>query len=215
MKSFREIKAANLNPVELRDEMEAHGYALIRGLLSPQDLRPLLRDITQNLHSAGWLNRSGSAMERIANVAAACAEGDPLYKVTYEKVFSLQSFHTLPPHHPLLQRVMKLLVGEQLLIHPKSAARLIFPSSRILRGVSFTPTKTTLLWMETWRALQLGYRSMIAQQTRDHYESSMALIDSAYSLQTDGPAIFWKEPSKGAIGLVVKSMPAICYYFAG
>jgi ectoine hydroxylase-related dioxygenase (phytanoyl-CoA dioxygenase family) len=127
MKPFREIEAANLNSINLWDEMETHGYLMIRGLLSPDDLRPLLSDVTKILYDAGWLKGKSTPIERIANAAAACADGDPAYKAIYERVFSLQSFHTLP-HHPLLQNVMKLLVGDQLLIHPKSMARIIFPN---------------------------------------------------------------------------------------
>jgi hypothetical protein len=48
-KPLREIKARDvhgiaLNSVDLRAEMDAHGYVMIRGLLSPRDLNPLLGD---------------------------------------------------------------------------------------------------------------------------------------------------------------------------
>ena len=127
MKPFREVPTNDLRLVTLKQEMDAHGYVMIRGLLPGEDLTPLLKDITGALRDAGWLNSDSSPMERTANVAVACADGDPAYKLIRDKVFSLQLFHALP-HHTLLQQVMKLLVGEHLLIHPKPEARLIFPN---------------------------------------------------------------------------------------
>ena len=107
--------------------MDAHGYVLVRGLLSPEDLNPLLRDVTTVLHQAGWLTSETDPLDRIANRDAACCEDDSAFKPVYDQVFSLPSFHRLP-HHPVLQQVMKLLVGPHLLIHPKPAGRLIFPN---------------------------------------------------------------------------------------
>jgi len=132
MKPFRGIPASDVHSANIREEMDLHGYVMIRNLLSSEDLNPLLRDITEVLRDAGWLNPNSNPIERVANAVVACADGDPAYKITRDKVFSLQSFHALP-HHVLLQKVMKLLVGEQLLIHPKSEARLIFPNFE--RGV--------------------------------------------------------------------------------
>ena len=130
-KPLREIEARDvhgiaLNSADLRAQMDAHGYVVIRGLLSPKDLNPLLGDVTAVLHQAGWLCSESDPIDRIANRDAACCEDDSAFKPVYDQVFSLPSFHRLP-HHPVLQQVMKLLVGPHLLIHPKPVARLIFP----------------------------------------------------------------------------------------
>src|SRR6516165_1267586 len=127
MKPLRQIQAGNLDSASLKQEMEAHGYVMIRGLLASKDLNSLLQDISEVLRDAGWLSPDSNPVERIGNVDAACAYDHPSYKVVRDKVFGHQSFHALP-HQRLLQAVMKLLVGEQLLIHPKSEARLIFPN---------------------------------------------------------------------------------------
>jgi ectoine hydroxylase-related dioxygenase (phytanoyl-CoA dioxygenase family) len=131
-KPLREIKAGDvhaiaLNSVDLRAQIDAHGYVVIRGLLSSNDLNPLLGDVTAVLHQAGWLRSESDPLDRIANRDAACCEDDLAFKPVYDQVFSLPSFHRLP-HHPVLQQVMKLLVGPHLLIHPKPVARLIFPN---------------------------------------------------------------------------------------
>jgi ectoine hydroxylase-related dioxygenase (phytanoyl-CoA dioxygenase family) len=131
-KPLREIKATDahgiaLDSAHLRAQMDAHGYLLIRGLLRPKDLDPLLRDITAVLHHAGWLRSDSDPFDRIANAGAACFEDDAAFKPVYDQVFCLPSFHALP-HHPVLQQIMKMLVGPYLLIHPKSTGRLIFPN---------------------------------------------------------------------------------------
>ena len=132
MEPFRDISASDLHIASLRQEMDVHGYVMIRGLLPVEDLNPLLSGITAILRDAAWLRPDSIPMERIANVAAECADEDQAYKVVRDAIFSLQFFHALP-HHCLLLRVMKLLVGEQLLIHPKSEIRVIFPN--FARGI--------------------------------------------------------------------------------
>jgi ectoine hydroxylase-related dioxygenase (phytanoyl-CoA dioxygenase family) len=131
MNPFREINLSDANEItlgsaDLREEMEAHGYVLIRGLLAPKDLDPLLRGVTEVLHDAEWLNANSDPCDRLANTTAACFEDDAPFKAVYDRVFCLQSLHALP-HHPVLPLIMKLLVGPDLLIHPKSVCRLIFP----------------------------------------------------------------------------------------
>lgn len=107
--------------------MDEQGYVMIRGLLASSDLNPLLRDISEILHRAGWLDFDRDPIDRIANVGSECSEDDASYKDVYDQVFNLPSFHALP-HHSVLQQVMKLMVGPKVLIHPISAARLIFPN---------------------------------------------------------------------------------------
>jgi hypothetical protein len=127
MKGFREIYASDLKSCSLKNEMDSQGYLLIRGLLPSDDLNRLLGEITQILYAAGWLLPDISPLERMADVAAACGDPDPSFKRVNEQVFNLESFHALA-HHPALRQVMNLLVGPQLLIHPKPIGRLIFPN---------------------------------------------------------------------------------------
>jgi ectoine hydroxylase-related dioxygenase (phytanoyl-CoA dioxygenase family) len=127
MKSFRELQACDLTPQSLQQELSLRGYVLIRKLLPRADVANLLDDITQVLSAAGWLLPVYDPLERIANIGAACGDPDPSFKQTYREVFSLESFHALP-HQPALKRVMKMVVGEDVLIHPKAIGRLIFPN---------------------------------------------------------------------------------------
>lgn len=126
MKPFRELQTRELTPHNLRQELESRGYALIRGLLPLADLDSLLSDVAHVLSHAGWLLSGSQPLECIADVSAACGDPDPSFKQTYQEVFNLESFHALP-HDSSLKHVMSMLVGEQVLIHPKPIGRLIFP----------------------------------------------------------------------------------------
>lgn len=126
MKTFHEIQARDLSPRILQDEIESRGYALIRGLLPQDAVSRTLAEIARVLSAAGWLLPSHNPLERVADPDAACGDPDPAFKRTYQEVFNLEAFHALP-HHPALRQVMKLLVGERLLVHPKPIGRLIFP----------------------------------------------------------------------------------------
>lgn len=127
VKPFYEIQARDLTSRALQDEIGARGYLLIRGLLPDRALSPLLGEITEVLYSVGWLLPDRYPLERMADPSAACGDPDPLFKQAYQEIFNLESFHALA-HHPALKEVMSMLVGEQLLIHPKPIGRLIFPN---------------------------------------------------------------------------------------
>jgi Phytanoyl-CoA dioxygenase (PhyH) len=127
VKPFREIQACDLTPSALKEEISSKGYLLIRGLLPCNVLNPLLGEIAQVLYAAGWLLPDHDPLERLANTGAACGDPDPSFKRTYQEIFNLELFHALA-HHSALKQVMSMLVGEQLLIHPKPIGRLIFPN---------------------------------------------------------------------------------------
>ena len=126
MRAFHEISTYDLSQRSLKEELGSRGYVLIRGLLPHVDLNNVLGDVTQLLCRAGWLLPGFDPLERIADISATCGDPDPSFKRTYQEIFNLESFHALP-HHPALKHVMNMLVGEQVLIHPKPIGRLIFP----------------------------------------------------------------------------------------
>lgn len=126
MKLFREMNFNDLTANSLQDEIDSRGYALIRGVLPNGAVTNLLEQITQILSHAGWLAPDHDPLEHIAHFSAACGDPDPAFKRVYKNVFNLESLHRLP-HHPALQQVMKMLIGDRLVIHPKPIGRLIFP----------------------------------------------------------------------------------------
>jgi Phytanoyl-CoA dioxygenase (PhyH) len=132
MRTFQGFQACDLTSHSLQEEIHTKGYMLIRGLLPEGDITQLLGEVTQILSRAGWLLDGYDPLERFANLKAACGDPDPSFKRTYQEIFNLESFHALP-HHPAMQQVMKMLVGERVLIHPKPIGRLIFPHCDRLR----------------------------------------------------------------------------------
>jgi hypothetical protein len=126
MKPFHAIPAPALHARLLQDAMESDGYLLVRDVIPSDAIRHLLGQITEILTGAGWLRPGRDPLERFANSNAACGDPDPTFKRVYQQVFGLEAFHALP-HHPELRRVMEMMTGERLLIHPKPIGRLIFP----------------------------------------------------------------------------------------
>jgi ectoine hydroxylase-related dioxygenase (phytanoyl-CoA dioxygenase family) len=126
VKAFHELMACDLTPRILQAEIRSKGYGLIRDLLPRAAVSSVLDDVTQVLSAAGWLLAEHKPQERMADLGAACGDPDPTFKRVYQQVFNLESFHALP-HQAALREVMKMLVGEQVLIHPKPIGRLIFP----------------------------------------------------------------------------------------
>jgi ectoine hydroxylase-related dioxygenase (phytanoyl-CoA dioxygenase family) len=86
----------------------------------------VLADVAEVLSRAGWLRSDRSPSDRIPVEGTAYGDPDPIFKKTYQEVFNLELFHALP-HHPALKKVMQMIAGDQVLVHPKPIGRLIFP----------------------------------------------------------------------------------------
>lgn len=127
MNPFHELQACDATPHFLKQEIKTKGYVFIRNLVPRDYLSQVLGDISRILDRAGWLLPGYDPLERVANLNAACGDPDPFFKHVYQQVFNLESFHSLP-HHPVLRRVMTMVVGDRLLVHPKPIGRLIFPN---------------------------------------------------------------------------------------
>ncbi len=111
----------------MQDEIDAKGYVLVRELIPQGVVQSVLADVTRVLSAASWLSPDADPIERIPAQGAAYGDPDPIFKRVYQEVFNLESFHALP-HQAALQEVMKMLVGDQVLVHPKPIGRLIFPN---------------------------------------------------------------------------------------
>jgi ectoine hydroxylase-related dioxygenase (phytanoyl-CoA dioxygenase family) len=127
MKDFRKLDASDLTSDSLQEEIRSRGYALVRGVIPQEAVGAVLGDVTRVLSDAGWLRSGYDPMERAAFTEAACGDPDPNFKRVYQQVFNLESFHALP-HYSSLRKVMQMLAGEYLLVHPKPIGRLIFPN---------------------------------------------------------------------------------------
>ena len=127
MKAFHELHAGNLRRGDLREEIDSKGYVLIRELLPRHAVQSVLADVTSILSDASWLTPESDPLERIPKAGVAFGDPDPIFKSVYQQVFNLESFHALP-HQTALRKVMQMLVGDQVLVHPKPIGRMIFPN---------------------------------------------------------------------------------------
>lgn len=127
MKTFDGLQAENLTPGMLREQIDSKGYALIRGLIPYNVVRTVLADVTKILFTAKWLRAGFDPLDRVPEHGTAYGDPDPEFKRVYQEVFNLESLHALP-HQPALSNAMKMLVGDEVLVHPKPIGRLIFPN---------------------------------------------------------------------------------------
>ena len=135
---------------------------------------------------AGWLLSGHEPLERIADQDAACGDPDLSFKRTYQEVFNLELFHALP-HHPALEHVMKLVVGEHPLIHPKPIGRLIFPHRENLTVHAHQDHR----FMDGDRnALRSGFPCMTAPSAWARCKFWRALIVSVLSIMNTRTCMF-------------------------
>ena len=131
MKAFDDVQKDSVSPSILKEGLELRGYTLVRQLIPRSDVEAVLADVAGVLSRAGWLRPGSSPSDRIPVEGASFGDPDPVFKKTYQEVFNLERFHALP-HHSELKRVMEMIVGDQVLVHPKPIGRLIFPRSERL-----------------------------------------------------------------------------------
>lgn len=127
LKNFHELQIENLTGSVLKNQIDSKGYALIRGLIPQDAVRSVLEDVTNVLSTAKWLRAGVDPLDRVPEHGTAYGDPDPVFKRVYQEVFNLESFHALP-HQPTLRNAMKMLVGDEVLVHPKPIGRLIFPN---------------------------------------------------------------------------------------
>lgn len=128
---MNEFTAANdllHQPEALRAQAAADGYLFFRGLLEPETLQSLRRQILTLCADAGWLAPGSDPTEGIAAPGLAPVEGEPAFMEVYNQVNRLEDFHALA-HDPALLAMLGDLFGEQPLVHARNIARIIFPQA--------------------------------------------------------------------------------------
>jgi ectoine hydroxylase-related dioxygenase (phytanoyl-CoA dioxygenase family) len=127
VKNFLELQAGHVTSDALQDQINSKGYVLIRGLIPQDVVQSVLADVMNILSAEHWLRAGFAPLDRVPEYGVAYGDPDPVFKRVYQEVFNLESFHALP-HRPELRSVMKMLVGDAVLVHPKPIGRLIFPN---------------------------------------------------------------------------------------
>ncbi len=127
MKGFDEIQRDSASPSVVKEALAVRGYALIREVIPRSDVRGgSLR------MSARFFPGPGGCSLAVPRQNACPLRGLTMAilirstKETYQEVFNLERFHALP-HHPALKKVMEIIAGDPVVVHPKPIGRLIFP----------------------------------------------------------------------------------------
>ena len=132
---FRDSSDLLNKPEELRVRAAQDGYLFLRDAL-PKDLVLELRaQFLEICASYGWLEQGSDSQSGKADTAAVgripaeeigfCGVGIP--RKAYEDVQRLELFHALA-HHPQLVSVFRVLLGKEVLPHPRNIARIMLPT---------------------------------------------------------------------------------------
>ena len=111
----------------LRARMERDGYLFIRGRTDAEARQQVRRDIIGVLVKHEWL-APGSEPEQALAGDFVAIEGDAAFAEMYDDLQKLESFHAFA-HDPGIVEVVGRLVGEEVLVHPRHIARVIFPQA--------------------------------------------------------------------------------------
>ena len=115
------------SPEALRTQAESQGYLYLPGLLPREKVTEVRDAFAGILRTAGWLEddqASGGTRPRPGMFAV---EPEPAFMAVFNQQFAQLGLHELQ-HHPRLLEVMSHLLQAEVLVHPRSILRNIFPS---------------------------------------------------------------------------------------
>ena len=116
------------DPDTLRARAREAGYLFLPGLLEPEPLLTVRREILEICARHHFVSREHPLDDAIAAPGVRFREGDPEYMVAYDEIQRLESFHAVA-HRPALLGVLRTLFGEEVLVHPRNIARVMFPQN--------------------------------------------------------------------------------------
>jgi ectoine hydroxylase-related dioxygenase (phytanoyl-CoA dioxygenase family) len=122
---------AHADAEELRAIMERQGYLFFRRLVPVDEVMAVRRAVLEQCEQAGWLDSAYDLQEAV--VAAGMqptTEGKSEYMAVYRKVLKLPVFHDFP-NQPALLAVARLLLGDEVLVHPRRIGRLTFANNTV------------------------------------------------------------------------------------
>src|SRR4051794_12800968 len=108
---YRESNDALDHPEELRSRMERDGCLFFRGLVDPEALLAVRREILTICRDAGWVAEGAELMDGVAAPGVRHVEGEPAFALLYDRVMKLEPFHALA-HDPAMLAMYRELLGE-------------------------------------------------------------------------------------------------------
>lgn len=114
------------DPEALRARLHEDSYLLLRGVLDPERILALRRDILEVLAGHGWIFGEGLLMDAVTS-GRPYHEDQEEFLTAYNDVQRLESFHTMA-HDERLVGILRQVVGDTAFPHPLKIARLGFPA---------------------------------------------------------------------------------------
>ncbi len=117
------------DPEALRQRGRKDGCLFFKGLLPPDALLNVRRQILEVCKKHGWLQESSELMHGIAQEGFSTIESnDPRWKNFYPDVLKLRDFQTLALHSSIVD-MLEVLFGEKVLPHSRNICRVMFPKT--------------------------------------------------------------------------------------
>ncbi|MGI8912216.1 MAG: phytanoyl-CoA dioxygenase family protein [Chloroflexota bacterium] len=116
------------SPAILRSRMAEQRYLFLPGLIDPAAIRQVRHDILAVCAQAGWLAPGTIPDDGIAASGVRYVAGQPEFDAVYKEIQKLESFHALA-HQPGILDVVRTIVQDDVLVHPRNIARVIFPEN--------------------------------------------------------------------------------------
>ncbi len=110
----------------LAARMGRDGYLYLPGLLPPDVIAGVQREVAAIARDAGWLRRDTPLAEAVADPRGFCVDPEPRYLEVLRRINRLESYHALK-HHPRLLGLFERLLGAPVFPHPRVLMRNIFP----------------------------------------------------------------------------------------
>jgi hypothetical protein len=115
-------------PEALRARLAQEGALYFPGLLPPEPVHALRREVLARCQAGGWLVPGTDPEAGIADPGRATVEPEPAFLAVYREIQKLEAFHALA-HRAELLGLLADVLGEAVLPHPNKIVRLSFPGN--------------------------------------------------------------------------------------
>jgi ectoine hydroxylase-related dioxygenase (phytanoyl-CoA dioxygenase family) len=116
------------SPEVLRARMDGQRYLFLPELIDSTAIHEVRHDILAVCAQAGWLAPGTDPDEGIAAPGVRYVAGQPEFGEVYTEIQKLESFHALA-HQPGILDAVRTIVQDDVLVHPRNIARVIFPQN--------------------------------------------------------------------------------------
>jgi ectoine hydroxylase-related dioxygenase (phytanoyl-CoA dioxygenase family) len=116
------------SPEVLRARMDGQRYLFLPDLIDHTAIHEVRHDILAVCAQAGWLAPGTDPDEGIAAPGVRYVAGQPEFGEVYTEIQKLESFHALA-HQPGILDAVRTVVQDDVLVHPRNIARVIFPQN--------------------------------------------------------------------------------------